>query len=391
MDRSQREQPESDAIRLEQTQEQLRRSEELNRYVIELSSLLPWTADDSGSILSAGRRWTTWTGAPTETALRTGWHDFTHPDDLKRVAAEWGEAVRNGERLDTEWRIRHADGGYRWVHARAAKRADNEDGDIVWYGTLEDIHEQRVALDAFHRAQAELARFSRLSAMGAMASAIAHDLNQPLTAITHYVRGSKRLLDEVAGEGKAALAEALDDADKSALRASDIVRRVREFVARGATETRRENLGRLIDEACRFALADAPAQGVTCRTVHDARCLVQADRIQIQQVLVNLIQNAIEAMQDQPRRELEIRTAAGRPGFCQVSVIDSGHGIDPKNAARIFDPLYTTRHGGMGVGLAISRMIIEAHGGAIWHAPAPDGGTIVYFTLPWASEEASDG
>lgn len=389
MDRSDKGERASHAMELEQTQEKLRRSEELYRYVVELSSLLPWTADAEGRILSAGGRWTSWTGTERAAALGEAWQDFIHPDDVERVTSAWRDAVDNRDRFELEWRVRTADGSYRWTHARAAKRSDKSNGELVWYGTLEDVHERRVALDAFRRAQAELARFSRLSAMGAMASAIAHDLNQPLTAITHYVRGSKRLIERVEGEGKPALAEALEDADRSALRASDIVRRVREFVARGTVDARREDLAVLVAEACRFGLADPSAEDIVCRTVVETACQVLADRIQIQQVLVNLIQNAVESMQGQQQRRLEIRIGAGRPGFCQVSLRDTGHGITAKDGTRVFDPLYSTRSGGMGVGLSICRMIIEAHGGAIWHQPAPDGGTIFSFSLPTADQKES--
>lgn len=384
MDRSREQERDSHAMELELTQERLRRSEELYRYVVELSNLLPWTADAEGRILSADRRWTSWMGTARDSALGEAWQDFIHPDDIDHVTAKWRDAVAHHDCFDLEWRFRTADGGYRWARARAAKRPDGVAGELVWYGTLEDVHERRTALDAFHRAQAQLARFSRLSAMGAMASAIAHDLNQPLTAIAHYVRGGKRLLDRIEGDGKPALADALEDADRSTLRASDIVRRVRDFVDRGAVDARREDLSMLIAEACRFGLADPSAEDVVCRTVDEGACPVLADRVQIQQVLVNLIQNAVEAMQGRPRRELEIGIRRGRPGFCEVSVRDTGHGIAARDGARVFDPLFSTRSEGMGVGLPICRMIVEAHGGTIWHAPAPAGGTIVSFTLPCA-------
>ena len=369
---------------LELAQERLRASEALYRHVVELSNLIPWTADAQGEILSVGELWTEWTGATLDAALAQGWHRFLHPDDVRRAADEWNRAVTSGTHFDTEFRVHMRDGSFRWCRSRATKRMDADGDPIAWYGTAEDIHDQRLAAEAFQRTQAELARVSRLSAMGAMASAIAHDLNQPLTAIAHYLRGSRRLLDWVEGEGKLPLAEALEDADKSVVRASDIVRRVREFVTRGTVDARRENMEALIEHSCHFALNDRAARDVICRTEYAVHCDVFADRVQIQQVLVNLIQNAIEAMQDRPEPRLTIRTLAGRPGYCQVAIEDNGPGIPPDAGGRIFDPLFTTRRNGMGVGLAICRMIIEAHGGAIWHEPAPGGGTIINFTLPLA-------
>ncbi len=360
-------------------------TEEQYRYVVELSNLNPWIADAEGRIVAAGERWAKWTGAHVGTALADGWMDFVHPDDLGHARAVWEDALRTGRRLDVEYRLRGPDSGYRWCRARAAKRTDARDGDAVWYGTLEDINERRTASDAFQRAQAELVHMSRLSAMWAMAGAIAHDLNQPLTAIGNYVRGSKRLLVQLDGPTKADIAGALDDADRSVVRAGEIVRRVREFVTGGDVERRREDLAAVVAEACRFCLLDSQGHGVSCRTELGGNCAVSIDRVQIQQVIVNLIQNALDAMADQPRKEIVIRTEAARAGYCAVSVQDSGPSVSPEIAARMFDPLFTTRQDGMGVGLSISRMIVEAHGGAILNEPAPGGGMVIRFTVPVAS------
>lgn len=370
---------------LERAQQQLRESEELYRHVVELSSLIPWTADGQGRILAVGKRWRDWTGAAPHQATGTGWQDFVHPEDADGLLQAWTQAVWTGQRFEREWRVRGTDGSYRWCHARAAKRLDQDGGDIVWYGTLEDVQERHEAEDAYRRAQAELAHVSRLSAMGAMASAIAHDLNQPLTAIAQYVRGCKRLLGDVEGPGRDELADGLENADRNTVRASDIVRRVREFVTRGTVETRRENLAELVEEACRFAMADPSAHGVRCRVGLDGDCMALADRIQVRQVLVNLIRNAVDAVQGRRRRDIVIRTGCGRPGYCEVSVSDTGPGIAPADRARIFDPLYTTRTDGMGVGLSISRTIVEAHGGAIWIDPRDGEGATIRFTLPVAA------
>jgi PAS domain S-box-containing protein len=367
---------------LEHAQEQLRESEELYRHVVELSSLMPWTADRDGHVTAVGKRWREWTGAAPKHALGTNWLDFVHPEDVEPLLQAWAQAVWTGRRFEREWRMLRPDGGYRWCHARAAKRADEGGGERVWYGTLEDVQERHEAEDAHRRAQAELAQVSRLSAMGAMASAIAHDLNQPLTAIAQYVRGCRRMLGRIEGAGKPSLTEGLEEADRNTVRASEIVRRVREFVTRGTIETRREDLPALIDEACRFAMNDPSATGVDCRVRADGDCIVFADRIQIRQVLVNLIRNAIAAMENSPRRSIVIRTSSGPPGYCEDAVSDTGIGIPPAAAARIFDPLYTTRADGMGVGLSICRMIVEAHGGAIWIDACARQGATIRFTLP---------
>jgi len=182
------------------------------------------------------------------------------------------------------------------------------------------------------------------------------------------------------------LVEGLEGADRNTVRAADIVRRVREFVTRGTLETRRESLEALVEEACRFAMADPCAAGATCRVRIDPDYIVFADRVQIRQVLVNLIRNAVAAMQGRKRREIVIRSGPGEPGYCEIAITDTGPGIAPAVAARMFDALYTTRAEGMGVGLSISRTIIEAHGGAIWADSSPGEGATIRFTLPVAPE-----
>jgi two-component system sensor kinase FixL len=374
---------------LETAQEQLRRSEELYRYVVELGSFIPWIADEDGSLLTIGQRWTEWTGTPVEAGLGEGWVGFVHPDDAPEVDATWQRAVRSGDRLEIDYRLRFAGGDYRWCRARTTKRTDVVAGAASWYGTLEDVHEHRLADEASRRAQAELSHVSRLSAMGAMASVIAHDLNQPLTAVAHYVRGCKQLLPTLAGDNRDAIAEAMEDADRGIVRAGDIVRRMREFVQRGTVECQAEDLAELVEEACRLALIDAPMRGVTHRLSANARCTVMVDRVQIQQVVVNLLRNAVEALKDQPRREIRISIGQEKPGYCEVAICDTGRGIPAEAAERMFDPFFTTRKDGMGIGLSISRMIIEAHGGTIWNDSKAGQGTTIRFTLPIASGHES--
>ena len=369
---------------LREAQEQLRQSEELYRYIVELSSLVPWLSDAKGKVLSGGPRWTDWTGAPIEAALGDGWTDFVHPHDLSTALAKWSHAITTGERLDVEYRLRWADGVYRWCHGRAARRHDGNGDGAIWYGTLEDIHEQRVAEEATREVQAELVHVSRLSAMGAMASVIAHDLNQPLTAAAGYIRGCKWLVpadDE--------LISALDEADRSIVRASEIVRRMREFVSRGTVDCRPERLTPLIEDACRLALPDAAMRGITHRLKPGGDFEVMVDRVQIQQVLVNILRNAVEAMKDQPRREILVVTRPGKNGHCEVAVADTGRGLSPDTSDQMFDPFYTTRSEGMGLGLSISRMIVEAHGGTIWGKPREGGGTTIAFTLPLVPANAA--
>jgi two-component system sensor kinase FixL len=218
--------------------------------------------------------------------------------------------------------------------------------------------------------------------MGEMASTLAHELNQPLSAIANYLKGSRRLLEGATDERSAMMSDAMHKAGEQALRAGQIIRRLRDFVARGETERRIENLGKLVEEAGALALVGAKDHGIRVKFQLDPAVeLVLADKVQIQQVLLNLVRNAIEAMEQSPRRELVVSTASGKDGLVTISVADTGRGIAEETRSQLFQPFFTTKRHGMGVGLSISRTIIEAHGGNIWVEANPAGGTIFRFTL----------
>jgi two-component system sensor kinase FixL len=229
---------------------------------------------------------------------------------------------------------------------------------------------------------------SRLTALGEMASTLAHELNQPLSAIANYMKGGRRLLER-AKPDVARAAEAMDKAADQALRAGQIIRRLREFVSRGEGEREIESLSKLVEEASALALIGAKEHGVRVSYRFDPGVdLVLADKVQVQQVTLNLIRNAVDAMMTSPRRELVIATdAADADGFARVSVADTGPGLSPDIADRLFQPFMSTKASGMGVGLSISRTIIEAHGGRIWAEPNVDGGATFHFTLRRVSRD----
>jgi two-component system, LuxR family, sensor kinase FixL len=250
-------------------------------------------------------------------------------------------------------------------------------------GFIRDLTDQQLAEARLTELQSEVTHMSRFTALGEMASTLAHEINQPLTAIINYLKGSRRLLERMKGEQASMLREAVGKAADQALRAGDIIRRLREFVARGESERRVESLAKLVEDASTLALIGARENGVEVSFRLDAAAdLVFADRIQIQQVLVNLIRNAIEIMvETSERRELEIATVASGEETVEVSVADSGPGLAPEVAAQLFQPFVTTKRKGMGLGLSICRTIVEAHGGRIWVDPRPGGGTVFRFTL----------
>lgn len=258
-------------------------------------------------------------------------------------------------------------------------------------GFIRDLTERQKSESRLQELQSELVHISRLTAMGEMASTLAHELNQPLSAISNYLKGSRRLLEARADESSSMMRDALDKAAEQALRAGQIIRRLRDFVARGESEHRVENVKKLVEEASALGLVGAKDQAIRVRFDFDPSVeLVLADKIQIQQILLNLMRNSVEAMQDSARRELRLSAVRVDNEMVQVSVADTGSGLAPEVASQLFQPFVTTKQHGMGVGLSICRTIAESHGGKIWVEANPGGGTVFRFTLRGVRKEEVD-
>ena len=254
-------------------------------------------------------------------------------------------------------------------------------------GFVRDLTEHQRTQAQLQEMQSELVHVSRLSAMGEMASALAHELNQPLAAISNYMNGSRRLLAASTDPNAPKIEAAMDRAAEQAQRAGQIIRRLRDFVSRGESEKRVESLSRLIEEAAALGLTGAREQGVLLRFSFDRKYdMVLVDRVQIQQVLVNLFRNALEAMAHSPQREL-VATNSAADDMIEVAVSDTGHGFAEEVLPNLFQTFFTTKESGMGVGLSISRSIVEAHGGRMWAETNQSGGATFRFTLPAAPSE----
>lgn len=265
-------------------------------------------------------------------------------------------------------------------------------GETFFTGFIRDLTEREETATRLQEIQGQLARLARLNEMGEMASTLAHELNQPLSAIANYIHGCTRLLQDIDGAVAARMRDALEETARQSLRAGQIIRHLREFVTKGETERSAENIRSLVEEAGALALAGSREKGV--RTVFDFRPgadFVFVDRIQIQQVLTNLMRNAIEAMQGQLVRELIVRTEPTGEDEVAVIVEDTGPGISEEIAADLFKPFTTTKAGGMGIGLSISRRIVEAHGGQMNVSKSEGGGASFRFTLPALRQGDDDG
>jgi two-component system, LuxR family, sensor kinase FixL len=255
------------------------------------------------------------------------------------------------------------------------------DGHRVFTGFVKDLTERFSNEAAKQKLQTELAHASRLSAAGSLAAALAHELNQPLTAVTNYMSAARDLLRDLSPEKQPYLQEALDEASKSSVMAGQIVRRMREFVTKGEGEREILPLGKVIGDATTLGLIGAGAKGVSWSIDIDHAGDVLVDRIQIQQVLINLMRNAIEAMDKSDPKMLSIIARNRSDTIAEVSVSDTGSGLDTEVVKQLFQPFITTKTDGMGLGLSICRTIIESHGGQLTAADNPGGGTVFRFTL----------
>jgi two-component system sensor kinase FixL len=269
-------------------------------------------------------------------------------------------------------------------------------GRRLFTGFIRDLTERQLNESRMQELQAELLHISRLSDVGQMASAIAHELNQPLTAILNYVQAARRILVTKGLPIPPKAADAMDKAVGQAARASAIVQNLRNFIQKGETERSVEDLNKVVGEATALGLVGAKETGISVRVDLSGEPLsVFVDKVQIQQVVFNLVRNSIEAMGEAPPpRNLLVTTlvapAAAEESMAEVSVSDTGPGLAPEIQAQLFQPFQTTKAKGMGLGLSICRSIIDAHGGRLQAIPNPDRGVAFRFTLPLVDQDGSD-
>jgi len=255
-------------------------------------------------------------------------------------------------------------------------------------GFVRDLTERQRSERRLHEMQQELLHVSRLSTMGQMASTMAHELNQPLTAAGNYVNASRRLLIGGKPEHRDRIMESMGKAVEQTERAGQIIRRLRGFIGGGEPQRKPEDLNQTVEEACALALVGAKYREVQFRLDLAADLPpVLIDRVQIQQVVLNLVRNAVEAMDSAERRNLSVTTEKGPPGWVKVSVADTGPGLDKEVEAKLFQPFVTSKASGMGLGLSICRTIVEGHGGELGLLASGGQGSVFAFTLPIVPED----
>jgi two-component system sensor kinase FixL len=223
--------------------------------------------------------------------------------------------------------------------------------------------------------------------MGEMASALAHELNQPLTAAINYAQTARGVLERRLGEDAGDVLSLLERTVQQTSRAGQIIRRLRQFIAKGETERTLEDLNTVVEEASALALIGARGKGIAARREFEKGLpLLFLDMIQIHQVITNLIRNSIDALDGVNRREIVISTRRVGKDLIEIDVADSGPGLASEVADRLFQPFVTTKPGGLGIGLSICRSIVEGHGGRLWASDNPGGGTIFHVSLPLSAE-----
>jgi PAS domain S-box-containing protein len=356
------------------------------RDVVEGIPAMAFSVQPDGSPDLVNRRWLEYTGLSTRGGESAGWQATVHPDDLNRHLEKWRQALATGKPFENEARHRNASGEYRWFLVQAVPLKDKQGRILKWYGTLSDIEERKRAEEERERLrqlESHLAHTNRLSMLGELTASLAHEINQPIGAVVASAGAGLRWLDHGPPEIERAR-EAMVRIKDDGKRAADIIAGLKAFYRKETSPQRALlDINEVVREMLVLLHREAERHFVVMRTeLASDLPLVRADRVQMQQVLMNLMVNGIEAM-GPAGGELVIRTEAAEQGLV-VSVSDTGPGIPADQMDQIFSAFVTTKLSGTGMGLTISRTIVEAHDGRLWAESKPGHGATFHFSLPAA-------
>jgi PAS domain S-box-containing protein len=382
-----------DLTESKQAEEELRQSNLNLRQMTETIPEMLWSATPEGEIDYCNARVLDYTGFSTEEIQGNGWEDLLHPDDVAQAFREWTSCVANGTPYRVEVRTFHAsDRTYRWCVTTALPLRDQQGHIVKWHGTIVDMHDWKQAQEELRMTQAELAHMMRVMTMSQLTASIAHEVSQPLAGIITNASTCLRML-AVDPPNVDGARETARRTIRDGNRASDVITKLRALFEKKDVLTEPVDLNDATREVIALSLSDIQRNEVTLRTeLADNLPPVMGDRVQLQQVILNLLLNASDAMStliDRPRR-LAIRTEREGNSSVRLTVQDTGVGIDPNKVDQLFNPFYTTKSTGMGIGLSISRSIIESHRGKLWAAANDGPGASFSFSIPSGPDGAPD-
>jgi len=367
------------------SEEQLRTSELNLRRMTETIPEMLWSATPEGAVDYCNARVLDYTGLAQDEIAGAGWAVTVHPDDAENMARTWAHSVRTGNLFQSEFRCRRAsDGMYRWCVSSALPLRGSDGGILKWYGTIVDFHDRRQAQEGLRNAQAELAHVNRVMTMGELTASIAHEVSQPLAAIVASGDSCTAWLANQPPNLERARAAAYR-VIQAATQASETVQRIRALFKKTTAGATAVDVNAVIEDTVSLLRHETQRHRISVRIeLENDVPSVSADRVQLQQVILNLVMNAIESTASagsEPKRLL-VQSKLPNPGELLVSVKDTGAGIDAAHADRLFAPFFTTKPQGIGMGLPISRSIIEAHGGRLWAEKNEPRGAAFHFILP---------
>jgi PAS domain S-box-containing protein len=347
--------------------------------------VLIWVAGPDRGCTFFNKGWLDFTGRTMAQELGDGWVECIHPADVGLCVASYGRAFDQRRGFSLEYRLRRHDGEYRVVLDRGVPRFAPDGAFLGYIGCADDITERKAAELQVQQHRAELAHVARISTLGELSASLAHELNQPLTAILSNAQAAQRLLDAKPID-LAEIREILKDVVADDNRAGQVIQRLRALVKKQPPEFTALDLGAILREVVHFIHTDAILRASEIAlTVAPGLPPVWGDRVELQQVALNLLLNALEAMKERPveDRQVVVQVEADGPRVVKVAVRDRGAGLGDE-IEQVFRPFYTTKPDGLGVGLSISRSIVEAHGGRLWAENNAERGATFSFTIPAA-------